>query len=443
MDERLFKLKTDFNNIIIVRNSIKNIFDTLQLRIDKLKAFYAEFIHTNPQSIFVFGLDSFRFQSKLIDIEYDDMRRLFLAMNNRMYCEYFKLYKIVVEYITQNVKDNKLIEMTKLSQFPIYKDLEPYREYPFEIIQEIHENILTLIGSLTTVLSNKEHELSVYKSKQNLGLNIDNFVTSYSFNVVIMREEISTFLTYIEFFHRLHTKYMKRFSNKIQLMYLHINSDIRFEDAIDMDNTPAKTQVLEMSKPILELDHDEELIDVKKNITPLKPEISRGSTLNSFGGASNDTKQSMYMIPTIDPKLTNDELRHIFSDINSSCDNIILNTPGHGSPKEDIGIEIEETTSVLSTECSTNHVLDKIREPHPIELIVHDLPVPFGKTAVPFGETIVLETAVPLGETVVLETAIPFGETALLETEVPPQEVEKPKGETIFQRIQRQKNTKK
>jgi hypothetical protein len=96
MEDRLVKLKSEFSNVITVRNTVKNVFDILQTRIDKLKLIYAEFIKDNKTDMFVSGLDSFYFQSKLIDIEYDDMKRLFLSINNRMYCEYFKLYKIIV-----------------------------------------------------------------------------------------------------------------------------------------------------------------------------------------------------------------------------------------------------------------------------------------------------------------------------------------------------------
>ena len=81
---------------------------------------YSEFINNSKTQLFVFGLDSFHFQSKLIDIEYDDMKRLFLAINNRMYCEYFKLYKIIVDYITKNVVDKKISEIIKVNNFPIY-----------------------------------------------------------------------------------------------------------------------------------------------------------------------------------------------------------------------------------------------------------------------------------------------------------------------------------
>ena len=41
------------------------------------------------------------------------MKRLFYAINNRMYCEYYKLYKIIMDYIVENVSDAKIIEMVK------------------------------------------------------------------------------------------------------------------------------------------------------------------------------------------------------------------------------------------------------------------------------------------------------------------------------------------
>ena len=233
MESRLVKLNSDFNNVITIRNSVKNIFDILQTRIDKLKLFYSEFVKNNRTEMFVFGLDSFNFQSKIIDIEYDDMKRLFLAINNRMYCEYFKLNKIIIEYILKNVNEKKIVDMVKVNNYPVYKDLEPFKEYKFEIILDIHENILNLLTIILSILTQKENELSNHKIKQSIGLNIDNYITTFNYNNIIIREKIGMFISYIEFFHKMHTKYLKRFSNKIQLMYTHINTDINFDTSIE------------------------------------------------------------------------------------------------------------------------------------------------------------------------------------------------------------------
>ena len=254
MESRIVKLKSDFNNIITVRNSVKNIFDILQVRIDKLKLFYTEFIKDNKNEMFVFGLDSFHFQNKLIDIEYDDMKRLFLAINNRMYCEYFKLNKIIVEYIIKNINDKKIMDIVKVNNYPVYKDLEPYKEYKFEYILEIHENILNLLSLLMSTLNNKENELSIHITKKNIGLNIDNFITSFGYNIIVMKEKIIMFITYIEFFHNLHTKNLKRFSNKIHLMYSHISNDIKFDDSEEMNKNKKKQILKEFNNENIEDD---------------------------------------------------------------------------------------------------------------------------------------------------------------------------------------------
>ena len=240
MEDRFIKLKSDFNNVITIRNTVKNVFDILQKRIDKLKFIYREIIKDNKTEMFIFGLDSLYFQSKLIDIEYDDMKRLFLAINNRMYCEYFKLYKLIVEYILKNVNDKKIVEIIKVNNFPVYKDLEPFKEYNFEIILDIHDNIINLLSSLNSYLTNKEMELKNYKQKKDIGLNIDNFITSFNFNNIVIKEKITLFITYIEFFNKLHTKYLKRFSNKIRLMYTHVSNDINFDESVELNNDKNK-----------------------------------------------------------------------------------------------------------------------------------------------------------------------------------------------------------
>ena len=39
MESKIVKLKSDFNDIINIRVTVKNVFDILQIRIDKLNVF--------------------------------------------------------------------------------------------------------------------------------------------------------------------------------------------------------------------------------------------------------------------------------------------------------------------------------------------------------------------------------------------------------------------
>ena len=349
MDARLIKLKGDFNNIITVRTSVKNIFDILQIRINKLKIFYAEFIKDSKNDMFIFGLDSFHFQSKLIDIEYDDMKRLFLAINNRMYCEYFKLYKIITEYIVKNIPDKKVKDNIKVNNYPVYKDLEPYKEYKFETIQDIHENILNFISILNSMLSNKENELLIHKSKQSIGLNIDNFITTFNYNINVIREKINMFVSYIEFFHKMHSKYLKRFSNKIQLMHTHIDSDIRFDENLELSKDKKKELIASLnvenvnnmllndlkksmnSDTSSDTDNDTKIEDKNEEESKSStPSVKSNSSFVNFKEIikSNVNKMSNILhicntTDTINPNMSYNEMSTVFSNIESSCDAII------------------------------------------------------------------------------------------------------------------------
>jgi hypothetical protein len=375
MEARLLNLKNDFNNLINIRNNVKNIFEILQLRIDKLKLLYSEFIQNNKNQVFVFGLDSFHFQSKLIDIEYDDIKRLFMAIGNRMYCEYFKLNKITIEYILNNIKDKKTIEIIKINNYPIYKDLEPFKEYKFETLMEIHENILKMLTILVSELNNKENELTIHKSKQHIGLNIDNFVTTFNYNNNVMRERIIMFITYIEFFHKLHTKYLKRFSKKIQLIYTDISNDIKFDESLEINNSNSINSSNNrkiMNQSIL-TDSDNESSKSDKLLSRKNSVKSKSD--NSIKNANNNIN-SNYIFESIinkknnkldkndynkiDNSATDEEINNLFLTIGSSCDSMI-------NKNKEI-TEVEAINIPLSRE-----IIDSVEsndKPENIELIV-------------------------------------------------------------------------
>jgi hypothetical protein len=238
MEERLSILKNDFNAIIDFKENNISSLQLLGSRIKKIKEIYADFINANRDNLFVFTLDSFHFQGKLIDIEYEDVMRLFYAITNRMYCDYYKLFKIIIEYVNCYVPDKKLSELIKVNDhFPVYKDLEPFKQYDFHHIQSLHEVIIVILTYLNTFIINKEHDLKVYQTKNKIGLNIDSFVNTFNFNNTVMKEKTTLFITYIEFFHKLHTKYMKRFTMKLQLMMSQINNDIKLDNPNETKTT--------------------------------------------------------------------------------------------------------------------------------------------------------------------------------------------------------------
>jgi hypothetical protein len=236
MEPRISELNSDFITLINHRETTSRIFENLSNRIKKLKTIYDDLIVNNQKQVFIFGLDSFRFQSKLIDIESDEMKRMFLAINNRMYCEYYKLYRMIICYISETINDIKINDNMKISVFPVYRDLEPFKEYDFTVITELHNNILLLLTEVIHYINAKDRELVSHNKKMNSGLNIDNFVSSFDHELNNMRDKIKLFINYITFFHKTHIKMLKRFCNKLQIMYSQIDTDIKFDEGIVADN---------------------------------------------------------------------------------------------------------------------------------------------------------------------------------------------------------------
>lgn len=294
MEERLSVLKSTFGHIVDEKESNVLMLKTMETRIQQIKKMYNDFIQSNREQLFVFTLDSFHFQGKLVDLEYEDMNRMFLSISNRMYCDYYKLFKIIVSYSYENIPDKKLVEIIKVhDNYPVYKDLEPFKQYDFQYIQSLHEIILVILTYLHTYITNKEHDLKVYQTKNQIGLHIDSFVNTFSFNTIVMNQKALLFVTYMEFFHKSHTKYLKRFRMKLNLMMSQLTNDIKIDAS-----TETKTTNKEMMDKLKEQNVDRALLkelkvsimdDMSKsesNGTPNTPVQDPVSDLSDEGGAT-------------------------------------------------------------------------------------------------------------------------------------------------------------
>ena len=230
--DSLLHLKNNFDEVKELRINIQHIFNNLTAKIADLKQLYITFINRNTKTNFLLGLDSFHFQTKLIDMEFDCMKKMFLLVNNRMYCEYYKLYKVISNYVIDHITDKKVAETCKSkTEYPVYKDLEPYKEYDFDLITDLHHDILQIISELQGFLLLKDRELKNDEAKSSSGLNIDNYVNTSKYNNALLKEQISLFIEYLKVFHKYHIKYLTRFNLKVKLMYGQIQADIKLEEA--------------------------------------------------------------------------------------------------------------------------------------------------------------------------------------------------------------------
>ena len=238
MDDKLLKVKIVFDKVREMRNEIGTLFEGLEGRISKLTEVYAEFIKntnkikTADVNIFIFSLDSFYFQNNLLKREYKYLINYYNIIVNRMYGEYYKLYKIIVDYVYKSQLDNKLSEMMKNRKYPKYDDLNDEKQYEFSLIVQLNEDIINIVTHLINILRDKEHELNTYLINQGYGLNVNNFVSTFNYEVVVLKEQIILYEKYLDFFYHIHEKLLKRLITKISLLEAQINTEIKFEGGL-------------------------------------------------------------------------------------------------------------------------------------------------------------------------------------------------------------------
>ena len=238
MDNKLLKVKEVFDGVKDMRSEISILFGSLDGRISKLKDVYDEFIvsankiKTPDVKVFIFSLDSFYFQTSLLEREYKYLIDYKNTIINRMYGEYYKLFKLIIEYVDKSHIDGKLSEILKSKKYPIYDDLNDDKEYDFNLIVQLNEDIIGIIENLNHILRDKELSLKQYTTNQNYGLNVNNFVSTFNYEVNVLQEQVNLYESYLDFFYHVHEKLLKRLITKISILEAQINADIKFEGGL-------------------------------------------------------------------------------------------------------------------------------------------------------------------------------------------------------------------
>ena len=94
------KLKKNFYLIIELVNSFNKKKINVQKKLEELKQLYQSIIKKNNKKIFLFCLDSFFFQYKSFQMDIEHIEKTRLTILNRIYCDYYKLYTLLVYHLT-------------------------------------------------------------------------------------------------------------------------------------------------------------------------------------------------------------------------------------------------------------------------------------------------------------------------------------------------------
>lgn len=220
-------VRASFDSMLALRQDTQSILHNLGAKISKLKETYNELLRAYECASDVFGIDSFYFQSSLLETEHANMSGLFNRIDNRVYCDYYSLHRLIVDYVRDNVRDALVVKkVTQIKPYPPYKSLEPTKTYPLGTVLDIQGSIMSAITELENYLASRETILATASKQSELGMNIDNLVLSQKYSNVLLRERIRMYWANIESFNTHHTKYFTRLHLKLQLLAGVVNEDI-------------------------------------------------------------------------------------------------------------------------------------------------------------------------------------------------------------------------
>ena len=264
------KLYSQFQQIQELYQEIQSNRAQIQEKLIRVKDIYNNLIKPNNKKNFLFCLDTFFFQYKVLNIEMDNLNRYISLINNRMYGDYYKLYNMLLlapiiqdhgldhvllapiiqdhgldhvllapiiqdhglNHVGVDVSNTILLDVSsnKVSKnYSIYKDLEPFHEYPITDSQSLYEDIIQCVNCIFAHYSKKNDEIQEYNTNQ-IGLSIDSFINTLEYENALVHEQIVLYIGHIEFFHKTQTDYLTKLLYKIRGFHVEVDADLHLQE---------------------------------------------------------------------------------------------------------------------------------------------------------------------------------------------------------------------
>lgn len=268
LSHNLEKLKSTFHNILLLRNDVTKVKKQVNDKIMELKTIYGELSKTTTKKALLFSLDSFFFQYKLFSVELENIDRFRVLLNNRMYCDYYKLHTLIINYIKDNSDDLNASNL-EFYTFPPYKDLDPFQEYNLDDIKHIHEDIMNYINFLYECYEINQTKITNYNSKTRIGFSISNLLNTLEHENVVLKQQMTLYINYLSFFHISQTKHLKNVLQRLKDFDNEIEDNVNGNHAYSVDDV----EEADSTRKFEYNEYDDENL-IRTNIEPINDKSS-------------------------------------------------------------------------------------------------------------------------------------------------------------------------
>jgi hypothetical protein len=234
MDDNFGERKKEFEHILELMKSIKKLSIKTKKSIGKINDLYISLTEKTQDPVELFGLDFFNFQYEIYCKQYDNQLMLLNFLNNRIYGDYYKLYKLILMYVKTSISSESLKAIVESnSNLPKYDKLDDKVVYPEEVLKTINSFVLNVLEQIFTFYKEKMSSMNSKVKLSKKGFCIGNFVTTVKHKNEMIKHQVELYEGYVKFFNENHIKQLMQVKERLQKISDEISSDVNFTGDVD------------------------------------------------------------------------------------------------------------------------------------------------------------------------------------------------------------------
>lgn len=226
-------ISKDFNYIKILIDETNQLLNLINTKIEILKKNHSNILEETKVSENI-TLDSFLFQFSILDENLNNRKNIFSRIQNKIYSDYYKLYKNITKFYSLIIKDepstNEIEDKILNKDYTPYNDLNKHLVYDFNNIIKLNKDILGIINFIIELIKKKTQYIKLKEKNLSIGYDVDFLVNYENYNKLYLINSLNLYTNNININNCLHYKHLLSFYSQLKYFYLLIVKHISFED---------------------------------------------------------------------------------------------------------------------------------------------------------------------------------------------------------------------
>ena len=202
---------------------------SIDIRLNELKTTYASLIKSNHKKIFLFCLDSFYFQYRVLHMEQDNLTRLFLTTKNQIYGDYFKLYGIMTMQLKDLFHVDTKVLNINVNKYTMYDDLDTLAEYTPAMVNDLFVEIDRVLQILYTHYKTQKIIRDAHLAETHIGFTITSFLNTIEHENDMIHRKWLLYRNFLENFCNSQYEYLIKLRARYELLVNEIRNEVLHE----------------------------------------------------------------------------------------------------------------------------------------------------------------------------------------------------------------------